>query len=287
MTIERRTIVIKRGTAAEWAEHDDVLLDGELGALMQDGPDILKIGDGIHPFSALPQFAGGSGGGGTPSLTIGTVTTVSPGSPATASIVNGALNLGIPRGNAGADGAAGATGATGAAGATGATPSITPAATALAAGAAPTVTKTGTDAAPTLTFGIPAGATGATGQTGQTGQTGAQGPSGDTAAYVAGGTLANASTTALLATGPRTTSYTLAGAVTFTLANGASGQSYTHTLLLVQDSTGGRTVTWPVGVRWHKGVKPTLTTTAGAYDLVHLLWTGAIWVGILGGQALA
>lgn len=56
MTIERRTVVIKRGTADEWAQHDDVLLEGELGALIQDGPDILKIGDGATPFSELPNL---------------------------------------------------------------------------------------------------------------------------------------------------------------------------------------------------------------------------------------
>ena len=72
-----------------------------------------------------------------------------------------------------------------------------------------------------------------------------------------------------------------------TLAAGATGVSYTHTLVLVQDSTGSRTMTWPTGVKWNKGTKPTLSTAASSIDLVHLLWTGAEWVGLTGGLALA
>lgn len=98
-------------------------------------------------------------------------------------------------------GVAGPQGPAGATGAAGATPVITPKATALATGAAPTVTKSGTDAAPTLTFGIPAGAAGAqgpqgaqgtkgdkgdTGATGPAGATGSQGPKGDTYTHPAG-----------------------------------------------------------------------------------------------------
>ena len=55
--------------------------------------------------------------------------------------------------------------ATGNTGATGATPNISVNATELPAGSAPTATRSGTDANPTITFGIPTGATGATGAT--------------------------------------------------------------------------------------------------------------------------
>ncbi len=86
------------------------------------------------------------------------------------------------QGTAGATGATGLTGAAGAAGtngAAGASATITAGtATALAVGATPTVTNSGTAAAAIFNFGIPAGATGATGLTGSTGATGATGAPG-------------------------------------------------------------------------------------------------------------
>ena len=61
--------------------------------------------------------------------------------------------------------------ATGNTGAIGATPNISVSATDLPAGSTPTATRSGTDANPTITFGIPTGATGDTGATGETGAT--------------------------------------------------------------------------------------------------------------------
>ena len=61
--------------------------------------------------------------------------------------------------------------ATGNTGPTGATPNISVSATELPEGSAPTATRSGTDANPTITFGIPKGATGAKGDTGPTGAT--------------------------------------------------------------------------------------------------------------------
>ena len=66
-------------------------------------------------------------------------------------------------------------GDTGATGATGATPQITVQVQGLAAGSVPTVSQTGTAENPTITLGIPAGATGAQGQTGPQGPAGANG----------------------------------------------------------------------------------------------------------------
>ena len=63
----------------------------------------------------------------------------------------------------------------GATGATGATPQITVQVQGLAAGSQPTVSQTGTAENPTITLGIPAGATGAQGQTGPQGPAGANG----------------------------------------------------------------------------------------------------------------
>lgn len=71
-------------------------------------------------------------------------------------------------------------GDTGATGATGATPQITVQVQGLAAGSQPTVSQTGTAENPTITLGIPAGATGATGATGQRGPQGPAGADGQT-----------------------------------------------------------------------------------------------------------
>jgi len=50
-------------------------------------------------------------------------------------------------------------------------------------------------------------------------------------------------------------------------------------LTLIQDGTGGRTVTWPATVKWPGGVAPTLTTTANARDKVALDWDGTQYDG--------
>ena len=94
-----------------------------------------------------------------------------------------------PRGPAGQDGAQGPSGERGPegpAGKNGVTPVITVKATTLEAGSEATVSKSGSDEAPTFTFGIPKGLTGDTGPKGDTGpqgepgSTGPQGPKGDT-----------------------------------------------------------------------------------------------------------
>lgn len=51
------------------------------------------------------------------------------------------------------------------------------------------------------------------------------------------------------------------------------------TVLLRQDATGGRTVTWPTAVRWPAGTPPTVTAAAGARSQITLLCLGAEWVG--------
>ncbi len=61
----------------------------------------------------------------------------------------------------------------------------------------------------------------------------------------------------------------LTGNVTFTFTNMRAGQ--TITLLLKQDITGSRTVTWPSNLKW-SGSAPTLTTTAAKTDIVVLTY---------------
>ena len=61
-----------------------------------------------------------------------------------------------------------------------------------------------------------------------------------------------------------------------------TGVACTIDLLLVQDATGSRTVTWMSGSKWVAGTPPVLTTTAGSVDWVRLLTVngGASWYGV-------
>ena len=78
---------------------------------------------------------------------------------------------------------------------------------------------------------------------------------------------------------------TLTGNVTITLPTPPSNRAYTVTLVLVQDATGGRSITLP-GVKWSYGVPAVLSTAPGTVDILHLLWTGTAWVGMIAGMAI-
>lgn len=45
-------------------------------------------------------------------------------------------------------------------------------------------------------------------------------------------------------------------------------------LLISQDATGSRTITWPASVKWPGGIAPTLTGTASSVDIVSLFFDG-------------
>ena len=57
------------------------------------------------------------------------------------------------------------------------------------------------------------------------------------------------------------------------------------TLMLRQDATGSRTVTWPSNVAWGGGTAPTLTTTANKVDVISFVGSpeGGRWLGFVGG----
>ena len=74
---------------------------------------------------------------------------------------------------------------------------------------------------------------------------------------------------------------TLTGNCVLTYPAPSGGGQFT--LLLKQDATGSRTVTWPSTVRWAGGTAPTLTTTAGRTDVVAFLSDGTYWLGFVGG----
>jgi hypothetical protein len=65
----------------------------------------------------------------------------------------------------------------------------------------------------------------------------------------------------------------------------ASGRAYSLTLLLAQDATGGRSVTWPASVKWPSATAPTLSA-ANKVDIVTLLTKdgGTTWYATVAGQ---
>lgn len=74
-----------------------------------------------------------------------------------------------------------------------------------------------------------------------------------------------------------TQSFTLTGNCTFTFSNPVLGDKLV--LILTQDSTGSRTVTWPGSVLWSNDSAPSLTTTAGAVDMVGFIYNGTNYLG--------
>jgi hypothetical protein len=82
---------------------------------------------------------------------------------------------------------------------------------------------------------------------------------------------------------------TLTANCTFTFPSPTNGTPYNFALELTQDGTGGRTVTWPASVKWPSASVPSLSTAAGAVDL--LAFTshdgGTTWYGVLIGTGFA
>lgn len=72
-------------------------------------------------------------------------------------------------------------------------------------------------------------------------------------------------------------SLTLTSSPTLTFVGGQAGGQYT--LILKQDGTGGRTVTWPASVLWPSGTTPTLTATANAVDSANFVYDGTNYLG--------
>lgn len=75
---------------------------------------------------------------------------------------------------------------------------------------------------------------------------------------------------------------TLTGNCTFTFPTATAGRQFT--LILKQDGTGSRTITWPSSVRWVDGVAPTITATIAKTDVISFVADGSYWLGFVGGQ---
>ena len=74
---------------------------------------------------------------------------------------------------------------------------------------------------------------------------------------------------------------TLTGNATITMPTAVSGKSFI--LLLKQDATGSRTVTWTT-VAWPGGTAPTITSTASKQDIYSFFSDGSKWFGTTVGQ---
>jgi hypothetical protein len=74
---------------------------------------------------------------------------------------------------------------------------------------------------------------------------------------------------------------TLTGNATITMPTATAGKSFV--LLLKQDATGSRTVTWST-VYWPSGTAPTITGTASKQDIFSFFADGSKWYGVTVGQ---
>lgn len=74
---------------------------------------------------------------------------------------------------------------------------------------------------------------------------------------------------------------TLTGNATITMPTATAGKSFV--IMLKQDATGSRSVTWST-VTWSGGVAPTITGTASKQDIYSFFADGTNWYGTTIGQ---
>ena len=74
---------------------------------------------------------------------------------------------------------------------------------------------------------------------------------------------------------------TLTGNATITMPTATSGKSFV--MMLKQDGTGSRTVTWST-VKWAGGTAPTITSTASRQDILSFFADGTNWYGVVVAQ---
>lgn len=72
-------------------------------------------------------------------------------------------------------------------------------------------------------------------------------------------------------------STTLGGNRTLAISNPTAGQSFM--ILLKQDGSGSRTVTWWGSIKWVGAAAPTLTTTASRTDIFAFFYDGTTYWG--------
>lgn len=74
---------------------------------------------------------------------------------------------------------------------------------------------------------------------------------------------------------------TLTGNATITMPTATAGKSFI--IMLKQDATGGRSVTWST-VKYAGGTAPTITATASRMDILSFFADGTNWYGTVIGQ---
>lgn len=76
---------------------------------------------------------------------------------------------------------------------------------------------------------------------------------------------------------------TLTGNCTFTFTTGVSSGGASFTLILTNDGTPSRSITWPASVIWPNAVVPTRTTAANKTDIwsFFTLNNGTTWYGAI------
>lgn len=78
------------------------------------------------------------------------------------------------------------------------------------------------------------------------------------------------------------------GTATFTFTAPTDNYACSFTLILQQDGTGGRLVSWPASVWWPGSTAPTLSAAASAVDVFTFFTTnaGTAWYGFAAGTAM-
>ncbi|ASX99246.1 minor tail protein [Arthrobacter phage Molivia] len=88
---------------------------------------------------------------------------------------------------------------------------------------------------------------------------------------------------------PSVQPWTLTGNVTLSLFTPVLTPARTGTISLVlrQDGTGNRTITWPASVKWPDGIAQQPAAAASSKSVIHLMWDGTDWLGVVGGKSFA
>lgn len=124
-----------------------------------------------------------------------------------------------------------------------------------------------------------------------------------TTAPITGGTITGTGTIALTPLGYTVATTTFGSTTTFNLSTSSKFQvtltsnatlalsndpgSGQFTVILLQDGTGSRTVTWWSGILWVGGTVPTLTTTASKRDVFSFIEVSlGVYLGFVAGQNL-
>jgi hypothetical protein len=133
------------------------------------------------------------------------------------------------------------------------------------------------------------GVQGLQGIQGLKGDQGVKGDAGDMVTVTGPTTMATGTIALTEAHLPSTRIYTLAGNIALTLPVPVGGKSATITLVFYQDAVGGRTITWPTAslLKWPEGIVQQPAAGANTMSIIHLMWTGTQWVGLVGGKSFA